>query len=31
MEQELGREITIAEVQSSVEKHLFDALVKVSA
>jgi lipoyl(octanoyl) transferase len=31
MEQELGREITIADVQSSVEKHLFDALVKVSA
>ena len=30
MEQELGREITIADVQSSVEKHLFDALVKVS-
>ena len=31
MEQELGREITIADVQPSVEKHLFDALVKVSA
>lgn len=31
MEQELGREITIADVLSSVEKHLFDALVKVSA
>lgn len=31
MKQELGREITIAEVQSSVERHLFDALVKVSA
>jgi lipoyl(octanoyl) transferase len=31
MEQELRREITIADVQSSVEKHLFDALVKVSA
>jgi lipoyl(octanoyl) transferase len=31
MEQELGREITIGDVQSSVEKHLFDALVKVSA
>ena len=31
MERELGREITIADVQSSVERHLFDALVKVSA
>ena len=31
MKQELGREITIADVQSSVERHLFDALVKVSA
>ena len=31
MERELGREITIADVQSSVEQHLFDALVKVSA
>lgn len=31
MERELAREITIADVQSSVEQHLFDALVKVSA
>jgi lipoyl(octanoyl) transferase len=31
MERELGREITIVDVQSSVERHLFDALVKVSA
>ena len=31
MKQELGREITIADVQSSVERHIFDALVKVSA
>jgi hypothetical protein len=31
MEQELGRAITIAEVQPSVERHLFDALAKVSA
>lgn len=31
MKEELGREITIADVQSSVERHLFDALVKVSA
>ena len=31
MEQELGRAITIEEVQPSVERHLFDALAKVSA
>lgn len=31
MKQELGREITIEDVQPSVERHLFDALVKVSA
>jgi lipoyl(octanoyl) transferase len=31
MEQELGRAITIAEVQPSVQRHLFDALAKVSA
>lgn len=31
MEQELGREITIEDVQPSVERHLFDALAKVSA
>jgi lipoyl(octanoyl) transferase len=31
MEQELGRAITIAEVHPSVERHLFDALAKVSA
>lgn len=30
MKQELGREITIEDVQPSVERHLFDALVKVS-
>lgn len=31
MERELGRAITIEEVQPSVERHLFDALAKVSA
>ena len=31
MEQELGRAITIEEVHPSVERHLFDALAKVSA
>jgi lipoyl(octanoyl) transferase len=31
MERELGRAITIEDVQPSVERHLFDALAKVSA